>query len=221
VQSEHIVKNRILRQLPADELKSVRPWLTPMQLRSNAVLQEPGDAIDHICFPLSGMISLLSVMQSGEQIETGIIGAEGLLAHQRAFGRPRDSPTGRRGSEDAQETVCERLSCASAFAELGRPLSVDTHDASAAECCLPRAPFSTKSALPLASAIPGYDWKCHLHPDARISFAYARGAEKYRFGRSPCFATSRADPIQARTYHYSQPRRSRGLRLRMLFGDPR
>jgi CRP-like cAMP-binding protein len=79
VQSEHIVKNRILRQLPADELKSVQPWLTPMQLRSNTLLQEQGDAIDHICFPLSGMISLLSVMQSGEQIETGIIGAEGLL----------------------------------------------------------------------------------------------------------------------------------------------
>jgi hypothetical protein len=57
VQSPHIVKNRILRQLSADELKSVQPWLTPLELRSNVVLQEQGDAIDHICFPLSGMIS--------------------------------------------------------------------------------------------------------------------------------------------------------------------
>jgi hypothetical protein len=163
VQAEHLVKNRILRQLPADELKSVQPWLTPMQLRSNAVLQEQGDAIEHICFPLSGMISLLSVMQSGEQIETGIIGADGLLggdAHINGhFAGPRDSPIGRRGSEDAQGTVCGRLSCAAAFAELGRPVSVDTPNASAAECCLPRAPFSTKSALPLTSAISGYDWK--------------------------------------------------------------
>jgi CRP-like cAMP-binding protein len=79
VQSQHIVKNRILRQLSADELKSIQPWLMPMQLRSNVVLHEQGDAIDHICFPLSGMISLLAVMQSGEAIETGIIGAEGLL----------------------------------------------------------------------------------------------------------------------------------------------
>jgi CRP-like cAMP-binding protein len=79
VQSQHIVKNGILRQLSADELKGVQPWLTPLELRSNVVLQEQGDAIEHICFPLSGMISLLSVMQSGEQIETGIIGAEGLL----------------------------------------------------------------------------------------------------------------------------------------------
>jgi CRP-like cAMP-binding protein len=79
VHSQHIVKNRILRQLSADELKSVQPWLMPVELRPNAVLQEQGAAIDRIYFPLSGMISLLAVMQTGEAIETGIIGAEGLL----------------------------------------------------------------------------------------------------------------------------------------------
>src|SRR5436305_6236786 len=50
-----------------------------MQLRPNVLLHEQGAAIDRIYFPLSGMISLLAVMQSGEAIETGIIGAEGLL----------------------------------------------------------------------------------------------------------------------------------------------
>ncbi len=78
MQSQHIVKNRILRQLSADELQGVQPWLTPMQLQSNVVLHEQGAAIDRIYFPLSGMISLLVIMQSGEAIETGIIGAEGL-----------------------------------------------------------------------------------------------------------------------------------------------
>jgi hypothetical protein len=42
-----LVKNRILRQLSADELKSVQPWFTLQELRSNAVLHEPGDAIEH------------------------------------------------------------------------------------------------------------------------------------------------------------------------------
>jgi CRP-like cAMP-binding protein len=50
-----------------------------MQLQPNAVLHEQGAAIDRIYFPLSSMISLLAVMQTGEAIETGIIGAEGLL----------------------------------------------------------------------------------------------------------------------------------------------
>jgi hypothetical protein len=79
VQSQHIVKNRILRQLSADELKSIEPWLMAKQLQPNVVLHEQGAAIDHIYFPLSGMISLRAVMQSGEAIETGIIGAEGVL----------------------------------------------------------------------------------------------------------------------------------------------
>jgi hypothetical protein len=53
VQSQHLVKNRILRQLSADELKSVQPWLTPVQLQSNTVLHEPGKTIEQIYFPLS------------------------------------------------------------------------------------------------------------------------------------------------------------------------
>src|SRR6266545_5336256 len=65
-----VVKNRILRQLSGDELKSVQPWLTPLELRSNVVLHEPGDAMERVYFPLSGMISLLAVMQSSA-INTG------------------------------------------------------------------------------------------------------------------------------------------------------
>jgi CRP-like cAMP-binding protein len=85
VQSQDLVRNRILRQLSADELKSVQPWLTPMDLRSSVVLHEPGQPIERVYFPLSGMISLLAVMQSGEQIETGIVGADGLVGGDAAI----------------------------------------------------------------------------------------------------------------------------------------
>jgi CRP-like cAMP-binding protein len=85
VSSQHLVKNRILRQLSADELKSVQPWLTPVELRSNVVLHEPGDAMERVYFPLSGMISSLAVMQSGEAIETGIVGADGLVGGDAAI----------------------------------------------------------------------------------------------------------------------------------------
>jgi hypothetical protein len=61
VQSQQLVKNRILGQLSADELKSVQPWLTPVQLQSNTVLHEPGKTIEQVYFPLSGIISLLAV----------------------------------------------------------------------------------------------------------------------------------------------------------------
>jgi len=87
VQSQHLVKNRILRQLSADELKSIQPWFTVVKLQSNTVVHETGAAIGHIYFPLSGMISLLAVMQSGEAIETGIIGV-------MACSEAAQSPTG-------------------------------------------------------------------------------------------------------------------------------
>jgi CRP-like cAMP-binding protein len=85
VQTQLIVKNRILRQLSADELKSVQPWLTPMALRSGVVVHESGQSLVQVYFPLSGMISMLAVMQSGEQIETGIVGADGLVGGDAAI----------------------------------------------------------------------------------------------------------------------------------------
>jgi hypothetical protein len=60
----------------------VQPWLTPLELRSNVVLHAPGDPIGCVYFPLSGMISLRAVMQSGEAIETGIVGADGGAARE-------------------------------------------------------------------------------------------------------------------------------------------
>src|SRR5262245_46519171 len=42
VQSQHLVKNRILRQLSADELKSIQPWFTAVKLQPNTVVHETG-----------------------------------------------------------------------------------------------------------------------------------------------------------------------------------
>jgi CRP-like cAMP-binding protein len=43
------------------------------------LLDALGGTIEYVYFPLSGMVSLLSVMKTGEQIETGIIGREGVV----------------------------------------------------------------------------------------------------------------------------------------------
>jgi CRP-like cAMP-binding protein len=79
VAANNLAKNRILRQLSAEEIKSIEPWLSVAELKSNVVLHESGGPIEQIYFPVSGMISLLAIMDTGEAIETGIVGADGLL----------------------------------------------------------------------------------------------------------------------------------------------
>lgn len=72
-------QNRILQGLPAAELAGMQPHLKQMQLLQGMVLYHPGDTIEYVCFPQTGMISLLTVMATGEQVETGIVGCSGVV----------------------------------------------------------------------------------------------------------------------------------------------
>jgi CRP-like cAMP-binding protein len=80
VASHKELNNRILGQIPAHELNAVQPRLTYVELKQETVLQPPEDEITHVYFPLSGMVSLLSVTQSGDAIETGIVGSDGIVS---------------------------------------------------------------------------------------------------------------------------------------------
>jgi CRP-like cAMP-binding protein len=73
------LQNRILAQLPANELKAIEPQLTYVELKHDTVLQPAEHDIKQVYFPLTGMISLLAITQSGDAIETGIVGSEGIV----------------------------------------------------------------------------------------------------------------------------------------------
>jgi CRP-like cAMP-binding protein len=73
------LQNRILRQLPAHELKVVEPLLSYVELKHETVLQPAEEEIKQVYFPLSGMVSLLSVMRCGDAIEHGIVGSDGIV----------------------------------------------------------------------------------------------------------------------------------------------
>jgi CRP-like cAMP-binding protein len=78
--------NRLLAALPAAELASLTPAIKDVGLERGTVLQRPGDAIEHVYFPHSGMISVVVVMQTGEEVETATIGREGALGTGVALG---------------------------------------------------------------------------------------------------------------------------------------
>lgn len=71
--------NGILQSLPEKLLASLTPHLRRTKLMHGAVLHEAGETISNVYFPLSGMVSVLAVLQSGEAIETGIVGREGFV----------------------------------------------------------------------------------------------------------------------------------------------
>jgi CRP-like cAMP-binding protein len=88
VQNSNIVsKNRLLAGLGASDLDRLRPHLKHVHLARGHVLHAPRGPIAQVYFPESGMVSMLTVMMAGEQIETAIIGREGVVgARVAVFG---------------------------------------------------------------------------------------------------------------------------------------
>jgi CRP-like cAMP-binding protein len=70
--------NRLLALLPPREYARLRPHLEPVPLLFKSVLQEAGDTADHVHFPVSGVISLISSASENGGIEVGVVGREGM-----------------------------------------------------------------------------------------------------------------------------------------------
>lgn len=72
-------QNLILAALPDAEYKRLLPALQFIEMPLGQVLYETGVPMTHAYFPVSGIISLLYVMDSGESAEIAIAGSEGLI----------------------------------------------------------------------------------------------------------------------------------------------
>lgn len=84
------LKNRLLSALPSEDKALLVPYLTPMDLDKGRLLYDPGDAVDQVYFPNDGVISLMTLMESGAAIESATIGREGALGLMAAVA-PRQS----------------------------------------------------------------------------------------------------------------------------------
>jgi CRP-like cAMP-binding protein len=74
-----MLKNEILRSLPAREMKLLNPELQPVNLEKGAVLHEPGESLAHVYFPAGSMVSYLSSTSEGQTIEVCVVGNEGMV----------------------------------------------------------------------------------------------------------------------------------------------
>jgi CRP-like cAMP-binding protein len=80
-------RNRLLAALSPADFSLLAPNLKDISLTpQGTVLQEAGEAIKHVYFPQSGMISLLAVMQNGSAVETATVGREGAAGAMSGLG---------------------------------------------------------------------------------------------------------------------------------------
>jgi CRP-like cAMP-binding protein len=71
--------NGILQHMSSKTLALIEPHLRKVKLAQGVILHEAGEIITQVYFPLSGMVSMLAILKTGEAIEAGIIGPEGFV----------------------------------------------------------------------------------------------------------------------------------------------
>jgi CRP-like cAMP-binding protein len=81
--------NRLLAALPPDTLALLDRELRQVSLERGAVLLEPGDPVEEIYFPQTGLISLLILGRKGGAVETATIGREGAVGLHGGLGGRR------------------------------------------------------------------------------------------------------------------------------------
>src|SRR5215813_11478832 len=82
-------ENRLLATLSGETLALLEPEIKETSVAQGVVFLEPGDSIDRIYFPQSGMISLLIVSREGDMVEVSTVGREGALGLHRGLGGRR------------------------------------------------------------------------------------------------------------------------------------
>jgi CRP-like cAMP-binding protein len=70
--------NRLLRGLSDVELERIRPALEPVHLPRSTELEAANEEIRFVYFPTTGVASIVAIDESGESVDTAIIGKEGM-----------------------------------------------------------------------------------------------------------------------------------------------
>ena len=75
-QSEY--SNSLILSLSSEDFLSLKPYLELATLDLDSVLGKANVPVDHVCFPESGIISVLAAAEGLASIEVGLVGFEGV-----------------------------------------------------------------------------------------------------------------------------------------------
>jgi CRP-like cAMP-binding protein len=84
------VGNRILLSIPDKEYALIRPHLEFLSMPHHLSLYEPGQPLEFVHFPNTGMVSLVIATVDGRTVEVGEVGREGFAGPQAVVGINRN-----------------------------------------------------------------------------------------------------------------------------------
>ena len=86
-----MIENSLLAAIPRKAYRRLLAGLEPVSLTFGEVLYEPGQAISHVYFPGSSLVSLLTLADGHLALEVGLIGRDGMVGIPIVLGH-RNSP---------------------------------------------------------------------------------------------------------------------------------
>jgi CRP-like cAMP-binding protein len=84
-------ENHLLARLPARDRARMAAGLEPVLLTYGEVLYEPGEAMHHVYFPSTSLVSLLTLVEGRRALEVGLVGREGIIGARLALGAATSS----------------------------------------------------------------------------------------------------------------------------------
>lgn len=73
-----LTENKLLALLPGEERARLLPFLEYAELAHGEVIFEPDEPVRRVCFPQSGIISIVAPSENGGSVEVAMVGAEGV-----------------------------------------------------------------------------------------------------------------------------------------------
>jgi CRP-like cAMP-binding protein len=80
--------NQLLNSLKPDAFERVAKTLRRVKLRPKDVVYKPNEPIDHVLFPETAVVCLMTVMSNGDTIEAATVGREGASWISASVGAP-------------------------------------------------------------------------------------------------------------------------------------
>jgi CRP-like cAMP-binding protein len=115
--------NQLLLAMPKSELQMLQPHLEKVSLSTGQRLYEANETVDYVYFPNSGLTSLVVTAQDGSQVESSVVGREGMIGIMAVLGKSQSVTSAQVEIEGtawqaAARQVEKLLRCSSVFESL-------------------------------------------------------------------------------------------------------